>query len=267
MVGAAVAHALRSFWTEGQHTRDSPIEGFRMAIRDGFGLAFSGATEAGFTPYGQAVWELQCFVGDPVASVDRAIAENPGFVMAHVFKGYLFGLATERDATVAARACHEAALPLAATSREQAHVLALGHLADGRWHDAARILEDIAIEFPLDAVALQVGHQIDFCTGNSRMLRDRIARALPSWQNGMSGYHAILGMQAFGLEEMGDYGRAEAFGRQATEIEPRDGWAQHAVAHVMEMQGRQRDGIAWMRANPEAWTKDSFLKIHNWWHL
>nr|WP_287220556.1 hypothetical protein [Mesorhizobium sp.] len=129
-----------------------------MAVRDAFGLTFSGATEAGFSPYSQAVRELQCFIGDPVGSVDRAIAEDPGFVMAHVFKGYLFGLATEREAAAVARTCHEAALPLAATPREQAHVAALGHLAAGRWHEAARLLEDIAIEFPLDALALQTGH-------------------------------------------------------------------------------------------------------------
>ncbi|RUW35404.1 MULTISPECIES: tetratricopeptide repeat protein [unclassified Mesorhizobium] len=238
-----------------------------MALKDAFGLTYSGATEAGFSSYARAVHELQCFIGDPVAAIDRAITDEPGFVMAHVFKGYLFGLATEREATAVARTCHEAALPLAATTREQAHVAALGHLAAGRWHEAARILEDIAIDNPLDALALQVGHQIDFFTGNARMLRDRIGRALPTWQKGMPGYHAVLGMQAFGLEEMGDYVRAESFGRQAVEIEPRDGWAQHAVAHVMEMQSRQKDGIAWMRANPEAWTKDSFLKIHNWWHL
>lgn len=238
-----------------------------MAVKDTFGLTFSGATETGFLPYNQAVRELQCFIGDPVASVDRAIAADPGFVMAHVFKGYLFGLATEREATALAKACHETALPLAATARERAHVAALGHLAAGRWHEASRLLEDIAIDFPLDAVALQTGHQVDFFTGNARMLRDRIGRALPSWQENMPGYHAILGMQAFGLEEMGDYARAERLGRQAVDIEPRDGWAQHAVAHVMEMQSRQRDGIAWMRANPEAWTKESFLQVHNWWHL
>ncbi|WP_192179288.1 tetratricopeptide repeat protein [Mesorhizobium amorphae] len=238
-----------------------------MAVKDAFGLTLSGATEAGFAPYAQAVRELQCFIGDPVASADRAIAENPDFVMAHVFKGYLFGLATEREASLVARTCHEAALSLAATPREQAHVAALGHLAAGRWHEASRTLEDVAIGFPLDMVALQTGHQIDFFTGNARMLRDRIGRALPSWQKDMPGYHAVLGMQAFGLEEMGDYARAERLGRTAVDIEPRDGWAQHAVAHVMEMQSRQRDGIAWMRANPEAWTKDSFLQVHNWWHL
>ncbi|TIT59578.1 MAG: tetratricopeptide repeat protein, partial [Mesorhizobium sp.] len=58
-----------------------------MPIKDTFGLAVSGATEAGFALYGQAVRELQCFIGDPVNSVDRAIAQDPGFVMAHVFKG------------------------------------------------------------------------------------------------------------------------------------------------------------------------------------
>ena len=120
---------------------------------------------------------------------------------------------------------------------------------------------------PRDALALQAGHQIDFFTGNSIMLRDRIARALPNWSADMPGYHAILGMQAFGLEEMADYSAAETFGRKAIDIEPRDGWAQHAVAHVMEMQSRQRDGISWMRSNQAAWTGDSFLQIHNWWHL
>jgi hypothetical protein len=66
---------------------------------------------------------------------------------------------------------------------------------------------------------------------------------------------------------MGDYAQAEQLGRTAIDIEPRDGWAQHAVAHVMEMQSRQKDGIAWMRANPDAWTRESFLQVHNWWHL
>ena len=121
------------------------------------------------------------------------------------------------------------------------------------------MLEDVTIDEPRDALALLAGHQIDFFTGNSRMLRDRIARAMPAWSPGMPGYHATLAMQAFGFEEMGDYARAEALGRHAIELEPRDGWAQHAVAHVMEMQCRQRDGIAWMRDNTEAWTRDSFF--------
>lgn len=238
-----------------------------MPEKDSLGLSLSGADAAGAAHYAKALHQLQCFVGDPVGSVNAAIEANPRLVMAHVLKGYLYGLSTDHEASAVARACYEAARDLSATQRETGHVAALGHLAGGRWHEAGRVLEDVTIEEPRDALGLLAGHQIDFFTGNSRMLRDRIARAMPAWSEGMAGYHATLAMQAFGFEEMGDYARAEMLGKRAINLEPRDGWAQHAVAHVMEMQCRQRDGIAWMRHNAEDWAGDSFLQVHNWWHL
>jgi hypothetical protein len=35
----------------------------------------------------------------------------------------------------------------------------------------------------------------------------------------------------------------------------------------MEIQGRPRDGIVWMRENADDWSTDSFFQVHNWWHL
>ncbi len=166
-----------------------------------------------------------------------------------------------------ARAALRAAQGLPANPREKGHLRAIASLVDGGWYEAARTLEDVSIQFPRDPLALLAGHQLDFFTGDARMLRDRIARALPAWSEGMPGYHSLLGMHAFGLEESGDYAPAEASGRRAIELEPRDGWAQHAVVHVMEMQGRHADGIAWMRADPDAWSRESFFAVHNWWHL
>jgi hypothetical protein len=98
------------------------------------------------------------------------------------------------------------------------------------------------------------------------MLRDRIARALPAWHTSMPGYHALLGMHAFGLEETGDYAQAERQGRRAVELERRDTWAWHAVAHVHEMRNQPRDGLAWMGTDTDAWSKDSSLAVHNAWH-
>ncbi|MCQ3971687.1 hypothetical protein, partial [Klebsiella pneumoniae] len=91
-------------------------------------------------------------------------------------------------------------------------------------------------------------------------------RALPDWSLEVPGYHALLGLYAFGLEETGDYRLAERLGREAVALQPDDAWAQHAVAHVLEMQGRREEGIAWMRGNP-AWQQDSMLAVHTWWHL
>ena len=238
-----------------------------MAISDLHGLPLSGASYRGADHYFCGLHELRCFIGDPVASADAAIAVDPGFAMAHILKGYLYALSTESDALIVARAIHERVSALPTTAREAGHVMALGRLVAGNWNEAGSVLAGLTSDYPLDALALQAGHQIDFFTGNAPMLRDRITNALAAWDEAMPGFHALLGMQAFGFEEMGEYQRAEQLGRRATELEPRDGWAQHAVAHVMEMQCRQRDGVAWMRANPDNWARDSFLKTHNWWHL
>ena len=74
----------------------------------------------------------------------RRSRESPDFVMAHVFKGYLYGLSTERAATpIVARLPRGGARACRRPAREGGHVAALGHLAEGRWHEAGRVLEDV----------------------------------------------------------------------------------------------------------------------------
>jgi len=238
-----------------------------MNMNDDLGLAYSGVSADSLAHYRRALHQFACYIEDPVASVDAALAESPDFVMGHVLKAYLHLLGTEPAAIAVAADCLAAAQRLPANARERAHLETIGQMVDGHWHRAGRLLEDVAIDYPRDSLALQAGHLCDFYVGNSRMLRDRIARALPAWSPTMPGYHSIVGMHAFGLEEMADYARAEAQGRAAVELEPRNGWAWHAVAHVMEMQCRTPDGIAWLRASPEVWSADSFFKVHLWWHL
>jgi hypothetical protein len=236
-------------------------------MKDSVGYELSGATAQSLGALEQGLHEMRCYIGDPVATVERALAGSPEFVMGHVLKAYLHLLGTEPGGLPVARTAHETALALPANDRERRHLQAIGLVTAGRWRAAGRALEDLSVEYPRDALALQAGHAIDFFTGDSRMLRDRIARALPAWGRGVTGYHAVLGMHAFGLEETGDYARAEGQGRLSVELEPRDGWGQHAVAHVMEMQDRRREGIAWMRDNVDGWSRESFFAVHNWWHL
>ena len=82
----------------------------------------------------------------------------------------------------------------------------------------------------------------------------------------MPGYSNVLGMHAFGLEEAGEYGQAEAQGRKAVELGPQDPWAIHAVTHVMEMQDRRRDGIDWVTGLEPHWTTCNNFRFHIWWH-
>ncbi|WP_134681033.1 tetratricopeptide repeat protein [Paracoccus ravus] len=237
-----------------------------MTVHDMHGLTLTGASATSLAAYEQALAELQCYRADPVASIDRAIADDPGFAMGHAMRAWLHLLGTEPAGYAIAEASHREAMTHAATRREKGHAAAIAALLGGGWHEAGRILEDIALEHPHDGLALIAGHQIDFFRGDARMLRDRIARAMPHWDAGRPGYHSVLGMYAFGLEETGHFPQAERIGRQGVEIEPRDGWSQHAVAHVLEMQNRSVEGIAWMTQS-EAWAQDSFFAVHNWWHL
>jgi hypothetical protein len=77
----------------------------------------------------------------------------------------------------------------------------------------------------------------------------------------------LLAFHAFGLEEAGDYTRAEDESRAAAELEPLSFWPHHTVAHVMEMTGRPEDGLRWMKAREPLWSTPSHLnQVHIWWH-
>lgn len=231
------------------------------------GHALSGATPAAVPAYEDAVHALNVFRGDPLAFADQAIAEAPTFAMAHLFKALACLMATEPEATQAARAIAGDARTLAMNDRERSLLGAIDHLLAGNWTAAGLALDHHSMRHPRDIVALQVGHLVDFYRANARNLRDRITRALPHWSADVPGHSLVLGMLAFGLEETGDYARAEETGRLAVTLLPEDSWAHHAVAHVLEMQGRAADGVAWMRDREAAWAgEDNFFKVHNWWH-
>jgi hypothetical protein len=86
------------------------------------------------------------------------------------------------------------------------------------------------------------------------------------WSNDLPGYGAILGCRCFAHEESGYYTEAEAAGRAAIDRDPGDLWAAHGVAHVMEMQGRRGEGIAWIEGLQRNWEPTNNLRHHLWWH-
>src|SRR5690606_2453547 len=155
-----------------------------------------------------------------------------------------------------------------ATPREKALADAARRLAEGDWHGGTAALEAVMSEHPRDILALQVAHLMDFLRGDSLNLRNRISRVLPHWDRSIPGYAYVLGMHAFGFEECNQYPEAEATGLRALAHGPSDGWAVHAVTHVMERQGRIDEGSAFQRSRESHWApEDNGFTFHNWWHL
>jgi len=160
--------------------------------------------------------------------------------------GFLLSL-TEPSLVGAADALlAEAAALHRGDERERDHLAALGRLAAGDWVGAGAGWEEILRRHARDALALQWLHLLDFYRGDSTQLRSHVESVLPAWPDDDPLLPYVLALHAFGLEESGRYDEAEATGRRALAGGARVPWAIHAVAHVMEMQGRHAEGARWM---------------------
>jgi tetratricopeptide (TPR) repeat protein len=233
------------------------------------GVPVTGADATSLLRYETALTQFQSYVGDPVATIDEAIAASPAFVAAHLFKALvLYTLAERKFVPMAAAALRDAKGHAArANLRERGLIAATDKLIAGDWHGASQALDRVMTEFPRDAFTLQIAHLMDFFQGDALNLRNRISRVLPDWDATVPGYSYVLGMHAFGLEESGSYGHAEATGLAALDRNPDDVWALHAVVHTYEMRGQVDDGIRFLRSREADWASNNLFTVHNSWHL
>ncbi|HSM21523.1 MAG TPA: tetratricopeptide repeat protein, partial [Rubrivivax sp.] len=239
-----------------------------MSHADPRGNPSGSASPAARDAAEQALWRMMSFYDTPLADLDTASATDPGWALPHVMKaGFLLSLTEpsllrEADGHLA----QARALARDATPRERAHLEAVQLVLEGRWHAACRAWDALLLQHPRDALALQWAQLWDFYRGDAAGLRLRPARALPEWDAADPLYGHVLALHAFGLEESNLYAQAEDAGRRALEANPRVPWAVHAVAHVMEMQGRYEDGAAWLRQHQPAWSEGNGFACHLWWH-
>ena len=211
---------------------------------------------------------LAAFKADTLGAIDAVIAEHPDFALAHAVRAGALATATDKAFEDEALTSLKAAETLAvrANEREVLHIAACRAWLDGDLAKGVELWGKASILYPRDLTALQFAHAGDFFLGYSHMLRDRVARVLPQWDRSVPGNGFVHGMYAFGLEESGDYAAAEAHGRQAVEINAEDGWAVHAVAHVLEMQGRSKEGVTYLANSAAGWEPGSGFAYHLWWH-
>jgi tetratricopeptide (TPR) repeat protein len=236
-------------------------------IQDAQGQQLSGATTASVAAYDQAVRAFNLVHGDSIGLFDTARQAAPGFAMAYLGEAWVHALANDPGLLTQAKILVETARPLNLNERERAHLAALSHLVQGARAAAVAVLDRHLMHYPYDVVAHQGAALIDGFLGRFPWVRDRSARALPLWSKDQPGYGTLLAMHGFGLEEAGDYARAEDESRAAAELEPFSFWPHHTVAHVMEMTGRPEDGLGWMAAREALWSTPGHMnQVHIWWH-
>ncbi len=236
--------------------------------RDARGLVLTTENAESARLFDGALAEYLEYRKSALATLKLAIEADPNFCLAQCMTGYLFMLFGTHavDAKVDAALRQAEHLAPRATPREQRHVAALAAWRKGNTARAIRVWDEILIEHPHDLLAMRLQHFSLFWTGQPYFMRDAVARAIGAWNAGMPGYANVLGMYAFGLEECGDYATAESKGRRAVEMCNDDLWAVHAVAHVLEMQGRLEEGTIFLAQPYGSWGDRNPFRQHLWWH-
>ena len=191
---------------------------------------------------------------------------DPEAPLPHMMKAGFAMLAYKAAHVPTARAALDHARKLGGNGRERMHLAALDAWAEGGQDRAITIWERIIAEHPRDILAFRFHHFAAFWMGKSPAMLSAVEGILPHWEGDVPGYGSVLACRAFAQEEAGHHLIAEQAGREAIRRDPADLWAAHAVAHVLEMQGRRAEGIAWISGLAPHFEGGNNLMHHIFWH-
>jgi tetratricopeptide (TPR) repeat protein len=195
----------------------------------------------------------------------RAADEAEDCCIANVYAGFLWMLLEAPQAPVHAMRYLAAAERTApdATRREQLNVEVLRAWIADEVPRALAVCARVTDEFPRDLVLLKLEQYFEFNEGDFPAMLRAALKVL--------GHNADVayahGMAAFAYEECHLLDEAERAARRALELERKEPWAQHALAHVMLTQGRIEEGARFLEDVAATWTElNSFMITHLWWH-
>lgn len=240
-------------------------------MRDRFGGDHTTDNRAALASFEAAVFAVAAHrpIGDALTS---ALQLDPDLVAGHALQGLanvvLGRSETQRLAGTILKSAEGAlARRNGGNARERALVDALRLASEGQLKAAAARLDVHLTKSPTDFLAVKLSHALRFMSGQPHDMVTLTRRVLPAWTPSDGGYGFVLGCHAFGLEETGQYGAAERYGREAYTVEPADAWGLHAVSHVMEMSHRIAEGAELLEATRENWAKCNNFSFHIAWHL
>ncbi len=240
-------------------------------LRDGHGLTLTTTRKKAVVALEAATASLLGHRADMGGHLATALIADSGLVVAHVLAGFGARIqaraALDMTATRHLAAARAALLVRGGTARERMLVAALA-----AWHEhadmpgAAAHLRHIVQTNPHDLLAIKLEHALRFMLGDAAGMRHALEEVAPAWTRDMAGHGFLLGLRAFAMEETGEAALAEHLGRAALAAEPNDLWAGHAVAHVLETDGRAREGLEWIDAMDAPIAAGGAFGRHLMWH-
>ncbi len=218
------------------------------------------------TQFDRVIDQYLTYSTTTMTTLEQIQAQDPNFVMGHVFRGYQLKSASDPRFLTAIDQSLIAAQAAGGTDREQLHIQALDAWRQDDTLTVTAILDQILIKDPTDLIALKAANHLHFYRGDVARMRDSIERSLPHFPQDHPWRSFVVGMLSFGHEECGNYSDALACGEAAVAEQPMDMWAAHAVGHVHEMQKTYSAGIDWLEACDRHWDQTNNFRNHLIWH-
>ncbi len=231
---------------------------------DCFNLPVTGAGNAAALGYDAYVAEFLSY-GAGLRDLFDVADQNPGapLLNAHAAALHMAFEGSEGWDFAAPYLARMNACASSATERERLFCAAVDAWARKDFAGALSALDALTVRWPADLCALKWGQYHAFNLGDQAALLRLGQRAAIVHEDAPYAH----GMIAFALEQNHRLGEAEQEGLRAAEIAIDDAWAHHAVAHVMETEGRPREGARWLDHCAHTWeSKGTFIRDHNWWH-
>ena len=236
-------------------------------MKDELGLEYTSSHAESAVLFNQALTRYLASDATTMSQLEDVLFADPEMPMAMMFRAYLLKLAADPRFKVRIDQCLDTLVQRTdLNEREILHREALTLWRDNQLEETAHAFDNIICQYPRDMLAIRVAHYLHFYGQGSTAMIGSLAEVVRSWQPDEPFYGYLKGMECFALEELGKYAESESAGREALTINPADIWAAHAVTHIMQMQGRFKEGVSLIETLKTNWLHANNFVNHMHWH-
>ena len=237
-------------------------------LTDRYGLALSTASPIAQAAYIEGADLLLTVYPGAAAALDRAIAADPGFALAHVARGRACQMAGDiagMQACLAAADASSADLP----HRDRSHIEVFRRLFAGQNPAALAAIRSHVQSWPRDALILSLAANQGGLIGMSGLAGREVDLAL--FLDELAPHYGddwwFNGHRGMALSEIGQHAAARPMIENSLAAYPRNAYGAHAFAHLCYETGDAEAGIAFLRGWLPDYDRNGSLFGHLSWHL
>ena len=237
---------------------------------DRYGLPLSTSSAAARDAYADGCHRILTMYPVAAAALDRALAEDPNFALAHAAKARaLMASGDMAGAQAAAAAAREAVGAPGVSEREASHVGVISALVAGPSAAALEAVRAHVSLWPRDALIVGLAANqtgligLSGRAGREQEQLDFLTALAPDYGEDWW-FDAHYGMA---LSELGHHDAARRLIERSASAEPRNAFAAHSTAHVRYETGAATDAIAYLQDWLPGYPREGGLYGHLHWHL